>query len=68
MIVCICENVNTRQLHEEIADGARTVRDLRDRCGAGGNCGNCICDLKTILALVQPDDMVAPVVLPLAAK
>jgi len=65
MIICICENVSDRALEREIDAGARTVREIRKACGAGGNCGSCVCDLKKMLARVrdEPD-----VVLPAAAK
>ena len=37
MIICICENVSDRAIKREIEAGARTVHQVRKRCGASAN-------------------------------
>lgn len=41
MVVCHCEAVSDGAVSEAIADGARTVDDVTDRCRAGGGCQGC---------------------------
>ncbi|HKJ95460.1 MAG TPA: (2Fe-2S)-binding protein [Gammaproteobacteria bacterium] len=41
MYVCICHAVTDRQVASAIADGARTMRDLRQRFGLCSACGKC---------------------------
>ena len=65
MILCLCENISDRVIRREIDDGARTVREVRERCGAGGNCGSCVCDVKRMLQSTRER---ADMVLPVAAK
>lgn len=41
MIVCLCRAVSHRKILATIDEGARTVRDVTAKCGAGGGCGAC---------------------------
>jgi len=41
MYVCICRGVTERHIHEAIARGARTMRELRRELGVAGCCGKC---------------------------
>ena len=49
MIVCICEGLNDKTLKAAIREGNTTLRSIRKACGAGGNCGSCVCDLKQMI-------------------
>jgi len=49
MIICLCEAVNERRIRQEIRHGADSIQRIRRACGAGGGCGQCVCDLKTML-------------------
>lgn len=49
MIICLCEAVNERRIREEIRHGADSIHRIRRACGAGGGCGQCVCDLKAML-------------------
>mgnify|MGYP003890220873 CR=1 FL=1 len=49
MLVCICKGVSDRKLVEEIRRGSRTVKELRECCGAGSDCGSCIRSIQQIL-------------------
>jgi NAD(P)H-nitrite reductase large subunit len=41
VIVCICANVTEQELIAVIDDGARSVKAVGRRCGAGAGCGEC---------------------------
>jgi bacterioferritin-associated ferredoxin len=41
MVVCLCANVTDRELDAVIAGGARSVKAVARRCGAGAGCGAC---------------------------
>ena len=49
MILCHCNRVSDRAVRHAIADGAQTIDDITDRCGAGGNCGGCADALEALL-------------------
>jgi bacterioferritin-associated ferredoxin len=42
MYVCICKAVTERRIVRAVAEGATTLRDLRDATGLGGGCGKCV--------------------------
>lgn len=64
MIVCSCHAVNDRALETILDNGASSVREVADACGAGTDCGQCCRDIlaavKRRRASVQPvqDDRV----------
>lgn len=41
MYVCVCRGVSDRQIIREVADGARSLRDLHCRLGVASQCGKC---------------------------
>ncbi|MFK7928796.1 MAG: bacterioferritin-associated ferredoxin [Myxococcota bacterium] len=49
MIVCLCEAVSDRDIRRAIDDGSNTLRDIKQSCGAGGQCGSCCNDLRRML-------------------
>ncbi len=55
MFVCICNAVTDKQIKEEVAQGATTMRDLSQKLAVGNQCGKCCCCAKKVLnqALVQ---------------
>jgi NAD(P)H-nitrite reductase large subunit len=42
VIVCHCRVVNHRDIEAAIDDGARSVPEVADICGAGTHCGGCV--------------------------
>ena len=42
MIVCHCKVVNHRDIEAVVDDGARSVPEVSDVCGAGTDCGGCL--------------------------
>lgn len=42
MYVCICKAVKQSQIHEAVANGAYSVRELSERLGVGRECGKCV--------------------------
>jgi len=46
VLVCICHPTSDRELDAVIDDGARTVQEIGQRCGAGTGCGSCLEDLR----------------------
>lgn len=54
MILCQCKNVSHRAVDAAIAAGARTVGAIGRACGAGTECGRCVCRLKERLVLAAP--------------
>ncbi len=41
MYVCVCHAVTDRDIAQAVADGASSMRDLRERTGVAGTCGRC---------------------------
>lgn len=41
MYVCLCKVASDKDVKAAIADGARTVDDVGEACGAGTGCGAC---------------------------
>ena len=46
MIVCLCHPTSERDVDAIIDEGARTVEDIGQRCGAGTGCGACVGELR----------------------
>ena len=49
MLICLCKAVSDREVRGAIARGARSVRSVCQRTGAGTSCGSCKIDLHTML-------------------
>ena len=49
MYICICKNVNERQIDQMVQCGARHVRDLRAQSGLGTGCGKCVRPAREVL-------------------
>jgi bacterioferritin-associated ferredoxin len=60
MIVCHCQVVSDRRIRAEIEDGATTVDEIVDRCGAGARCGSCRPTISVLLATLAPPERVEP--------
>ncbi|HEX4336487.1 MAG TPA: (2Fe-2S)-binding protein [Polyangiaceae bacterium] len=41
MLVCHCLGVSDRTIREAVREGAETVDDVHEVCGAGSGCGGC---------------------------
>jgi bacterioferritin-associated ferredoxin len=50
MYVCVCYAVTDVELRDHIGEGARTVDQIGDACGAGTGCGTCLDRLDVLLA------------------
>jgi len=50
-IICHCKQVSYGDIRKAMLGGARTVEEIQEMTGAGTDCGNCITDIKKILAL-----------------
>jgi bacterioferritin-associated ferredoxin len=42
MYVCICKAVSERRIARAVAEGATTLKDLREATGLGTGCGKCV--------------------------
>lgn len=58
MIVCHCEVVSDRQIRDAVDQGARTVAEVGDRCGAGTRCGSCRPTIDVLLATMLAPERV----------
>ena len=50
MLVCICHPTSNRDVDSVIDEGARTIEEIGQRCGAGTGCGACVDDLRERLS------------------
>ncbi len=55
MVVCHCKAVSDRTVDAAIASGASTVREITERCTAGGGCGGCHRLLEALLETTSAD-------------
>ena len=58
MIVCHCHAVTDRTIRQAVRAGARTVKQVGQRCGAGTGCGGC---KLSVAAVVAEERLLAPV-------
>jgi len=49
MYICLCHAATTKDVDAAIADGASTVEEIGDVCGAGSGCGSCHEELQDML-------------------
>ena len=49
-LICHCRLVSDRRIAEELADGACTLADVQERCGAATRCGGCIGAVELLVA------------------
>lgn len=49
MYVCICVPTTDRQVEKSIAEGCRTLREIRQKTGACSDCGRCASALRQTL-------------------
>lgn len=50
-IICHCKQVSYGDIRKAMVGGARTIEEIQEITGTGTGCGNCIKDIKKILAL-----------------
>jgi len=50
VLICLCHPTSDRDLDSVIDDGARTIQEIGQRCGAGTGCGACVDELRDRLA------------------
>jgi bacterioferritin-associated ferredoxin len=57
--VCLCIPVSDRTVRSAIEEGARTLEQIGERCGAGTVCGGCLEELRAQLdeAMAVPADV-----------
>ena len=53
VIVCHCEEITQRTIKHAITDGATSVAQVSNACGAGRNCGGCIEAIEALLARAE---------------
>jgi len=46
VLVCLCHPTSNREVDSIIDEGARTIEEIGERCGAGTGCGACRDELK----------------------
>ena len=49
MYICICHGVTDREIEACVAEGARSMRELRDCLRVGTQCGRCAIHVREIL-------------------
>ncbi len=54
MYVCLCNGVTDRQIRSCVAEGAGTMKDLRECLGVGTRCGRCAPFAKSLLKEAAP--------------
>jgi len=42
MVLCICRSLTDREVDATIQDGARSLTEVAEACGAGTDCGSCV--------------------------
>lgn len=55
MIVCICHNVSERAIRATLAEGARSMKEVRQRLNVGSGCGKCNSHAKTLVRACLED-------------
>ncbi|MGM0616205.1 MAG: (2Fe-2S)-binding protein, partial [Pseudomonadota bacterium] len=48
MYVCVCKGVTDHQIRQQVSDGARSWREVREATGCATQCGKCACFAKSV--------------------
>jgi bacterioferritin-associated ferredoxin len=49
MYVCVCNAVTEKDIHETVAEGSSSMRELRERLGVTACCGRCASCARNVL-------------------
>jgi len=49
MFMCLCYSVSNHEIKTLVQDGASTVEDIQQHCGAGMGCGCCLEALQCLI-------------------
>lgn len=52
--ICVCNAVVVDRVKQAIIDGACTVKEVTEACGAGGGCGTCHATIKEMISETPP--------------
>ncbi len=55
MLACLCRAVSDKKVLAVIQQGAETVEDVTQACGAGGDCGACKQLLQNMIDAVEKE-------------
>ena len=50
MFVCLCTGATSHVVHDCVANGASTSKEVAAACGAGSECGRC---KRTVRAIIE---------------
>lgn len=53
-IACSCHGLRDSEIIEVIRDGACSVDDVTEACGAGGACGSCRPTIEVLVSIEGP--------------
>jgi bacterioferritin-associated ferredoxin len=54
MVLCICRSLTDREVDAAIQDGARSLTEVAEACGAGTDCGSCLQAIEARLSQDGP--------------
>ena len=49
MFICVCKAVSDKAIKQAIAEGADSMRALKNQLGVGSQCGKCLCQASQLL-------------------
>ncbi|MCB5225967.1 bacterioferritin-associated ferredoxin [Alishewanella sp. 16-MA] len=49
MFICVCKAVSDKAIKQAIAEGADSMRSLKNQLGVGSQCGKCLCQASQLL-------------------
>lgn len=50
MYVCLCKSITDKDIRNAVAEGAESMRAVRDTLGVASQCGKCACLAREIIA------------------
>lgn len=57
MYVCLCRGITDRQIKQAMGEGARSMRELRQKLGVCSDCGKCGTSAKELLSEFQQNNV-----------
>ena len=48
-LLCSCRRVSDRQIADHVEQGACTLSDVQEACGAGTRCGGCVPSIEDVV-------------------